>query len=546
MRPTPVRILLIEDEPSQARLIKEFLALEWEGAFEFLWADRLTEGLQKARGGIDVILLDLSLPDSMGFESFARARAALPRVPIVVFSGAADKTLALRTVQEGAQDYLLKGEVSGTLLVRSIRYAVERHRAEQALQAEITKHAEELERRVDERTLALQTEITVRKRTEERLVSALRRLEAQNLARSDFISNVSHELRTPLTSMSYEIQNLLDGTLGPIPETAANYLKMLDQDCQRMTKTVEDILDLSRLEAGTLRLHNGRVPFSRLVARSARLIRPLAEKRRIETVLKLPPDLGFVSCDTLKMERVLLNIIGNAVKFTPEGGRMEIVLHAENSPFGFLFLDVIDNGIGIGAEHLNRVTEKYYRAGEQVPGAGLGLAIAKEIVDLHGGRLSIQSPPPNRQKGTAVSVVLPATDPPVILVSGDEPAAVRLLLSYGYRVAVCSGICETLDAIQTAQPDVLVTNLDTPLHDTEELILILKSREQHRSIPILVLSERGLPGTKRAILDGFAIPLLFRPWQDDDFLDRLDQALSGEVVVRRMEHLRTKGAERHE
>ena len=134
MSNSPTKILLVEDNPGDARLIREMLA-EAEGAnFEIDWAPQLSAGLEKLRGGkIDLVLLDLGLPDSRGLDTFLTAYSCAPQIPFVVLSGLDDANLGLKAVQQGAQDYLTKGRVDGELLLRSIRYATERKRGEEAL-----------------------------------------------------------------------------------------------------------------------------------------------------------------------------------------------------------------------------------------------------------------------------------------------------------------------------------------------------------------------------------------------------------------------------
>jgi len=131
----PIKALLIEDDPEYAYLMREMLAAVKSTPFDLEHADRLSTGLEQlAAGDIDVVLLDLSLPDSWGFDTFARARAQAPQVPIIVLSGLSDETLAVKAVREGAQDYLVKGQTEGHLLARAIRHAVERKRTQEVLQ----------------------------------------------------------------------------------------------------------------------------------------------------------------------------------------------------------------------------------------------------------------------------------------------------------------------------------------------------------------------------------------------------------------------------
>jgi len=130
----PIKILLIEDDPEYSYLMRAMLDVAWGAPFDLENADRLSTGLERlAAGDIDVVLLDLSLPDSWGFDTFARTHAQAPQVPIVVLSGLANETLAVEIVREGAQGYLAKGQTDGNLLVRTVRYAIERKQAEEAL-----------------------------------------------------------------------------------------------------------------------------------------------------------------------------------------------------------------------------------------------------------------------------------------------------------------------------------------------------------------------------------------------------------------------------
>ncbi|MFA5111264.1 MAG: PAS domain-containing protein [Desulfobaccales bacterium] len=194
-----LKILLIEDNPGDARLIREVLAEAGNESFDIDWAPSLAKGLARlAQGGIDLVLLDLGLPDSQGFETFVKAQAQAPHVPFVVLTGLDDETLALAAVRQGAQDYLVKGEADGRLLLRTIRYATERKRAQEAL---LRAH-EELEHRVEERTTELrlanehlQAEIEKRTKAERSLQLAHDNLEIKVAMRTAELARTNEELR---------------------------------------------------------------------------------------------------------------------------------------------------------------------------------------------------------------------------------------------------------------------------------------------------------------------------------------------------------------
>ena len=229
MRDT-INILLIEDDEDDFLIVRDLLTKARGLQFVVHWASRLEDGFRELDSkSIDVILLDFTLPDSTGIQTFTRTLARAPHVPIVALTGFDDETMAVMAVQKGAQDYLVKGGLGTDRLVSSIRYAIERKRTETIL----NRYRDHLEELVRERTaklteinVKLEGEITERKEVEVRLRRAIARLEEHDRAKTEFVSNVSHELKTPLSSMLYASENLLKGVVGPFPEAASSYIEM--------------------------------------------------------------------------------------------------------------------------------------------------------------------------------------------------------------------------------------------------------------------------------------------------------------------------------
>ncbi len=370
-------------------------------------------------------------------------------------------------------------------------------------------------------------EVRVRERTEE-LSQAVARLEKHDRARSEFVANVSHELKTPLASMRFGITNLLRGVAGPPPEDIAQRLTLLNQECIRMLKTVEDILDLSSLEAGALQLHRVKTPFARLVRRSVNALRDYAQAKQVEVRMTVPDGLGFVDGDLLKLERVLINVAGNAVKFTA-GGTVEITLRRDDARHDRLYLSVTDNGVGIAPHHIDKVTMKFYKAAEHVGGTGLGLYMARQIVELHGGAITIVSPPPALKKGTRVTITLPLAPPPTVLVADDaESSRARvagLLTTHGYPILDCRSQGEALDVARQKRPDLVVFNFSMKGGMGGAFIALMKNEDPLHNLPILVLSDNGIDRETHEILRGYEIPVIQEPWTDASFLDGVDNAL---------------------
>jgi len=378
-------------------------------------------------------------------------------------------------------------------------------------------------------------DVTIRKRAQEALEDAFRRLEEHDRQKSQFVSNVSHELRTPLTSMIYAVANMLSGVVGPIPEKARKYLQLLDGDCRRLLGTVNDILDLRKIEMKTLKLAKVRVPLFRLVNRSVESLQVQAEQRGVE--LSIPPACGtwFVDCDTQKFERVIVNVVGNAIKFTNSGGKVTVTIAGDPERQGNVLLKFRDTGIGIPLEALGKVMERYFTVGEQACGTGLGLAISKEIVELHGGTIRIESPPVEGGKGTAVYLSMPAVDAPEILIVDDDPAIADLLeqqmVLQGYRIIKATNGAEALEIVENRKPDAVILDLVLPKIDGSEVILKMKSNKSMTRIPIIVVTGAHLSRAKGEILQNFAIPAISKPWSEAELLDRVEGAFIGSAAL---------------
>jgi two-component system sensor histidine kinase VicK len=286
----------------------------------------------------------------------------------------------------------------------------ERTEAERALQ----RARDELETCVQQRTAELacandelRREIEEHRRTEKRLQDAIRRLNELDQARLRLVSDVSHELKTPLASLRFEIDNMLKGYGGTLSESCQAYMVMIKSDVERLIRTVQSVLDMGRIEAHALVLSPSRVPADDLIRQSVESLKLHAEAKQQQLEMTLDDSCGTVEWDTDKIGQVVNNIVENAIKYTHPGGVVRVSLKPDGAHPGLVVLEVVDNGIGIPPEHIHRVGERYFRVGEQVNGSGLGLSIAKEIVQLHGGWLQLKSPPEGTDRGTQVSLFLP-------------------------------------------------------------------------------------------------------------------------------------------
>jgi signal transduction histidine kinase len=361
---TPIRVLLIEDNPGDARLIHEMLRDAGEGhtLVDLAHSARLSAGLERlARRDLDVVLLDLSLPDSRGFETFVSVHTHEPNVAIVVLSGLDDRALAVRAVQEGAQDYLVKGQVDGATLLRSMRYAIERQRLEAA--------------RCD--------------------------LERQ---RDEFFSSVSHDLRTPVAAIKAAIGVVLANPPAGMPASHQRLLSNVDLAADELTVLIEDLLEMARLQSGRVELWRSVVDVRDVIARALRAVEPLVQARGQCVVFSPPVEPVMASVDAERLGRVLRNLLGNAQKYGRDGGTISVAVERSGTE---VRVSVADDGPGIPPDEQERIFERFYRVrGSGSAGSGLGLAIARGLVELHGGQVSVESAPGH---GSVFRVALPAS-----------------------------------------------------------------------------------------------------------------------------------------
>src|ERR1019366_3775028 len=304
MKPSAVRVLLVEDSPSDALLLQESLSETNLGGFEFTHAECWTAALECLRlNRFEVLLLDLSLPDVSGRDPFLRARAEAPHLPIVVLTGEANEELGLDAVRHGIQDYLIKGQTNGRYTARAIRYAMERKRVEDALlrteqalresERQLRESNTDLERRVAERTASL-----------EETISDL----------EDFSHSITHDLRAPLRAIRSFAQILGEECLACGRPSAQEHIERITSAAARMDKLIQDVLQYSRLARSELELAPVDVQgLLRSIIETYPGFQPPKVEIQIEGVL--PHLLG----NEAALTQCFSNLLGNAIKFVASG-----------------------------------------------------------------------------------------------------------------------------------------------------------------------------------------------------------------------------------
>ena len=378
-----IRVLLIEDNPGDARLIQELFSECAPGAFELHWAESLAKGsaiLDEEK--IDTILLDLSLPESQGFETFATIHQQSPRVPIIILTGFDDESFAINAVQQGAQDYLVKGLVGSHLLARAILYAIERKRTEEVL----LKIQNELERRVRKRTEELEkanqelrSEIVERRKAEKALQKS-----AEKMKR--FAYSVSHDLKSPTIGLHGLTKLLFKRYASALGTKGKTYCEQIQRSAEQLLALVDKInLYISTKESPLvieeIKLH-----------RVFQIIKDEFSTRfSIRSIQWMVPDrCPVVKADRLSLLRVLRNLVDNALKYG--GDELSTIAVGYEETAKHHIISIRDNGVGIEIQDRKEIFNVFQRkcAVEEIEGSGLGLAIVKEICEQHGGEVWMQ------------------------------------------------------------------------------------------------------------------------------------------------------------
>ena len=354
-----LQVLLVEDNAGDARLVREMFRSEKPGSVKLTHLSLMSEAVTHLeQGGVDIVLLDMGLPDGHGLDTVRRAHAAAPTVPVIVLTGLDDETLAAEAMKEGAQDYLIKGQIENRALPRALRHAIERHR----MQAQ---------------TDAIRTD--------------------QIQFKDEFLSHVSHELRSPLTAIYQFATILQDRLAGELNSEQLKYLEIVLRNVKQLQSMINDLLEVTRVQAGKLVIDLQCTSASDAIDYTVNTLQGAAKAKGITLVSDIEDRLPQVCADPIRIRQILIILVDNAIKFTPESGSVKVHARIFSEDPHFVVLEISDTGRGISPDMTERIFERLFRvsdsdlAGRQ--GLGLGLYICKELVTRQGGKIWAKSFP---------------------------------------------------------------------------------------------------------------------------------------------------------
>ena len=403
---------------------------------------------------------------------------------------------------------------------------------------------------------------TDRKQAELKLQLANEELARATKLKDEFLANMSHELRTPLNAILGMSEGLQDGIYGPITQEQKRSFDVIQQSGGLLLDLINEVLDLAKIESGSVKLEISAVDIPKLCESSLRLIRQQADKKGIDLSLNVASNLPNLAADEKRIRQVLVNLLSNAVKFTPERGNVSVDVQRisnDATDEDVLRISVADTGIGIEPDHLESLFQPFVQVDSSLSrsfgGTGLGLALVKRFVELHKGHVSVTSEPdvgstftvdlPWRQVNIDASLagspkqVAPANNDPkpnasqltnttVLLAEDNEYAALattKYLESLGHQVVLVTNGLAAVEAVQQSKPDIILMDVQMPVMDGLEAIERIRALPDCGAVPIIALTGLAMPEDASRCLSAGANKYLSKPYRMGVLVDSLRELL---------------------
>jgi hypothetical protein len=523
-------IFIVDDTPAHLSVLYDFLIAQ---GFDVLIAqngESALERIEKAQPHL--ILLDVLMPGVDGFETCRRLKANSKTggIPIIFMTALTDTVDKVKGLELGAVDYVTKPFKQEEILAR-----IKTHLSISQLQQQLQDQNAQLQATNAE----LYTLSHTLAQRQEKLQVAYAELARAARLKDEFLANMSHELRTPLSAILGMAEVLQEGIYGALNPKQIKSIRTMEEGGYHLLSLINDILDLAKIEAGKVKLEITPVSAEGVANACLRLIKTLAQKKRIRTSITVNIDMAIIKADERSLKQILLNLLGNAVKFTPEKGEVNLEI-SSNAEHGMLDFIVSDTGIGMEKSCMDMLFKPFVQLdsglNKAYNGTGLGLSLVYRLTELHGGGVSVES---ELGKGSRFTVSLPwqtTMDKPVgeptnakrtasravalqqeavILLVDDNPTVIKLLSDYlkikGYQIITAYNGIQAIEKSREERPDLILMDIQMPNMDGLEATRRIRADADIAAIPIVALTTLVMPGNKERYLEAGVNDYLSKP-----------------------------------
>jgi len=535
-------LLAIDDDPDNRAFLTKAVSKQ---GFDVVTAPNATQARRQLDGRRPaLIFLDVQMPEESGLSLLPQMLRDFPESVVVMMTAYGSEQVAAEALRGGADDYIAK-----PIDLHRLRELLERNLEKQRLRAE----RQSLVARLQDSNRYLMRQHAALRQADEEILQVNRQLEQSSRYKSEFLANMSHELRTPLNAIMGFSEILLDLTMNLTSGERTEFLRNIHSSGQHLLGLINDILDLAKIEAGKMDLHAEDMPVTQALQEVTAILEPMARQQGLQLRTVGAAEAGPIKADRSKFKQVLYNLLSNAVKFTPAPGTITVTVKDSAEQ---LTVSVEDTGIGMKPEDL----PKLFREFEQIDGSytrryqgtGLGLALCRRFVEMHGGRIWAES---QFGKGSIFTFTIPrearpATEAPVeaaqtvesmelplVLVVEDDPASSQRMTAeiqgVGFRVAHAFDGNEAVRKAMEILPDLVVMETVLPVKDGWQVLQELRGRAATADVPVLVCSVTQ----NQALMDEFGVVgYVAKPWATKTMQDELRRI--GQGIKRRRDRVR--------
>ena len=489
----------------------------------------------------DLILLDIMMPEMNGDEVLEHLKSdeSVRHIPVIMISALSDMDTILRCIEGGADDYLAKPFKPAILKAR-ITAGLEKMRS--------FKKEEQYRQKIQEYFMRIKAQTS-------KLTLANAELARAAGLKDEFLANMSHELRTPLTAILGGAEALQEEIYGKLNAGQMKFASLIERGGNHLLSLINDILDIAKIEAGKLELHKEITPVDKICQGSIRLIKQIAAKKRISISCEVQAGVDDILADKIRIKQVLINLLTNAVKFTPEKGRIGLEVQGDRRRDIVRFI-VWDSGIGISEEDLAGLFQPFVQVDSsytrEQQGTGLGLVMVARLTEMHGGSVNVKS---EVGEGSRFIISLPwqeavseesdaadlnaqlAVEPKTsasklhcsILLAEDNEAnrgiITDYLISKGHQVFIAENGAQAIESARENPPDIILMDIQMPVMNGFEAIKFIRADYDLAKVPIIALTALAMTSDREKCIKAGADEYLSKPVQLKELLNTIEAQL---------------------